>query len=138
MEKQKPYLHGMVYQTFPNGDSLHSEYEYNVKNGVEILIKASGDIFRHYYKNNVLHGYCEHHYMNNTSCKGEFKNGLRHGNWVIFDDNGYIIKIDKWIDNKFLQSIISSREISIYNYTNCLKQVQRQRINNHNFNLITP
>lgn len=83
----------------PN-DSLKSERTFfkSMKNGVWSVYFDNGDLeLQINYQNDKAEGpYLLHHESRKVALKGNFKDGLREGEWQTFDDTGYMIGLCRY------------------------------------------
>ena len=83
-----------------------SDYLNNKKNGDSLLFTENGVLLQHLkYKDDKLHGECKEYHKGKIHCISNFKDGLQHGDYIIYFLLGFEDKIEaraKYKNNKLI------------------------------------
>lgn len=83
-----------------------TDYQNNQKNGDSLVYTDDGILIKHLrYKDNKLHGECREYHNGLIYCIQNFKDGLKHGDFIIFFQSGLERKIQimaKYKNNKLV------------------------------------
>lgn len=81
-----------------------SDYLNNKKNGDSRIFTDDGILLKHLrYKDNKLHGECIEYSHGQIYCVSHFKEGLKHGDYIMYYPSGKVHIKAKWINNKQIE-----------------------------------